>query len=117
MDIVSPARQAIHDSMHVLYARGVFNYHVGVMVHRLREHWLRATMSDSYVQRWVWPAHAKMAGKDAFSPPRAKSLYESQVFVCQASEGLSLTPALANYLEQVLCAMRIQRFANMPNDS
>ena len=51
----------------------------------------------------MWPRQVRTStGKDVFSKERIKSCIENKYLVCQASDGLSLVPVLANYVQHGL---------------
>ena len=100
---LSPTSVVMFDWMHVLFVRGVWNYHMGCLLVALRPLGVTASMFDAYVQAWRWPAHVgTLTGKDVFSEQRIKSCYTNQVLTCQASESLSLFPVIGNYAENGL---------------
>ena len=96
-------KQTIFDTMHVLFVRGVFNDHIGAMVEALQPLKVTTHMIHNYVHRWMWPRQVRTStGKDVFSKERIQSCIENKYLVCQASEGLSLVPVLANYVRHGL---------------
>jgi hypothetical protein len=89
--------------MHVWLVGGIFNIHVGELMNALKPYgYSYATLHD-YIGLWEWPKHVGTnTGKDACCKKRAKSSWADGTFKCQASEGLSLMPILANFAQQVL---------------
>ena len=48
--VVKPTRQVLFDTMHVLFSKGVFQFHVGSMLVGLKRLGVTANMFDAYMQ-------------------------------------------------------------------
>ena len=103
--IVNPVSQFCHDWMHAIFVHGVF----GTVVFRLLESMVsdgRRDVWDSldgYMQLWTWPSRVHSNSmKSVFSQQRATSSRKAKNFKCAASEGLSMYPVLAFFVQTVL---------------
>lgn len=101
---IRPASQFMHDWMHCIFSGGVFNHSVWM--------WLRDThiqvrniweVLNDYVAKWHWPKSHRFAPEsaDLFSKSRMKASNTAEVFKCQASDGLSLLPVIALFIQTV----------------
>ena len=101
--VLKPTRQVLFDTMHVLFSKGVFQFHVGSMLVALKRLRVTTSMFHAYMQPWVWPKLLGTAtGKDVFSSKSIRSCLETGVLTCQASECVSLYPIMANYIKEGL---------------
>lgn len=102
--IADPTEHALYDWMHVFFVQGAFNIHMGLLAQALRGFSITYKMLDEYVGEWRWPVHlGSKVGRSSgpLSQKRSHSSWESGVFKATASEGLSLLPILAHFLERV----------------
>ena len=101
--LASPASIVVFDWMHVVFVGGVFNVHVGHMVHATKEFGLTGARLSEYVSAWRWPvAVGSTTGVDVFGPQRFAASWEAWSLRATGSEGLSLVPVLANRMQAVL---------------
>ena len=102
-DYVAPVDVFCHDWMHCVFVGGVFNTLLYLFFKEVHHH-----MPDiyntlhGYVQLWVFPSQCNTVLKHLFVKKRSKSNKEGATFKCTASEGLSLYPILAIFLQTVL---------------
>ena len=96
--IIFPVSQFMHDWMHCLFANGVFN----IMLYLVLESFLNAGCRDIYdrverhVKSYRWPSRVHSAAlSSVFSLKGKKSSRKAKHVKCQASDGLSLVPVLA----------------------
>jgi hypothetical protein len=86
-----------------LFVSGVFNVHVGQLMAFLKGYNITYAMMHTYIQEFHWPAQVgSLTGKDACCPKRAKSSWTAGEFRVAASEGLSLYPILANFMQALI---------------
>ena len=98
---MKPTRQVLFDTKHVLFSKGIFQFHVGAMLVALKPLGVITHMFDQYLQPWAWPKMVGTAtGQDAFCAKRIKSCMENSVLTCQASECVSMYAVIANFVEQ-----------------
>ena len=101
--VLRPSQQTLFDWMHTMFSNGVFNTHCGVMIVALKALGICPEMIHAYVGRWKWPHRVSTStGVDAFAPHKIKATMQARSLKCQASEGFSLYPVLANYAEHAL---------------
>ena len=103
-DMVDPTQHAMFDWMHCWFVGGIFNVHMGRFMHTMtKKGVLTYAKLDAYIKLWHWLGHVgTMTGKDACGTRRAKSSWDAGIFKCTVSEGRSLLPIIANYVQQVL---------------
>jgi len=95
-----PTDHAMYDWMHVFFVAGVFNVHVGQLMTFLKGYNITYAMLHTYIQEFHWPASVgTLTGKYACCPKRAKSSWTAGEFRVYASEGLSLYPLLASFMQ------------------
>ena len=100
--IMDPAEQNSFDPMHVYFVGGVFNVHVGVMMHELKPYQITYEKLHEYASLWHWPARVNVnTGVKALDASRAKGSWKAWQFKASASEGISIVPVLAHYARQV----------------
>ncbi len=98
-----PTEHAMYDWMHIFFVSGVFNVHVGQLMAFLHGFNIKYSMIHTYLQEFHWPAQVgSLTGKDACCPKRAKSSWTAVEFRVTASEGLSLYPILANFMQALI---------------
>jgi len=104
-DVVHPASQFCHDWMHAVLVHGVFN----TMVYLLLEALVKAGVRDiwdqmhAYVGFWTWPNRVTSSTlHDVFQKRRQSSSRKAKNFKCTASEGLSVYPIMAYFLQVVV---------------
>ena len=99
--LVDPSEHLMYDWMHVYYVNGVFNTHVGQMMVALKPHGITYDTLHTYLSNWHWPSGVgTLTGRETCCSKRAKSSMESGSFKCTASEGLSLYPVFAHFVQQ-----------------
>lgn len=102
---VAPATQFSHDWMHAIFVHGVFNTVMYLF--------LEGIIADGgknvydivydYLALWRWPRRIASSNlKDVFGKKRAFNSRRAQSIKCTASEGLSLYPVLAYFVQAVL---------------
>jgi hypothetical protein len=102
-ELADPTRVAWYDWMHVWLVNGVFNSHMGLMMKSLKPCGITYPMLDTYVKMFKWPGFVgSSAGKNVFSPKRAKSSWEEGSLKATASECLSLVPVVGNYMQALM---------------
>jgi hypothetical protein len=109
-DIVKPSCQYMHDWMHTLFADGIAN----LLVYLLFEAFITEDRKQIYelfrgfAKKWVWPAkHYSSHLPDIFTTDRKESHRKAMHIKCQASDMLSLLPALAYFVQSVLIPTRL----------
>ena len=93
-----PIDKSIFDFMHTWLVGGIFNVHVGYLIHAIKEFGYGQQVLDQYTNQFVWPGN--MGGKsnpckDMFSSKRYKSHWKEWSLKVQASERLGIMPVLA----------------------
>ena len=112
--LIDPTQHVIYDWMHVFFVTGVFNVHMGAMMLKLSAFNISYSTLDRYVNAWCWPRHVgTTTGADCCGVKKAKSSWKKQVFNCQASEGRSLYPIFANWVQEVLLRSDIDEVVAM----
>ena len=100
---IEPSEKATFDWMHIIFVHGIFGVHMGQVMWRLKEEGVSYAKIHEFLQTLSWPRqHGKNCGKDTCIPKRARSCWDSVVFKCTASEGLSLIPILARYFTEFM---------------
>ena len=96
-----PASQFMHDWMHTLFANGVFN----TLVYLMLEAFITAGFGNiwdivhGYLSNFHWPARLHRSTLvDAFSDKGRTSSRKAKHLKCQASDGLSLVGPLAFFI-------------------
>ena len=101
--VIKPTQQVLYDTMHVFFSKGIFQFHVGVMLVALKPLGVKPNMFDEYLKPWQWPKMvATSTGQDVFCEKRIRSCMASSVLTCQASECVSMYPVVANFVQQGL---------------
>ena len=105
-DVVAPASQWCHDWMHMLYVKGVFNLILHLTLRAVKQHPPTRDIYSrlqTYVGMWTLPKRIGSAKRlsNQFSPKRERANEAASVFKCQASDGLTLTPIIAFFLQKV----------------
>ena len=96
-----PSRVACFDWMHIIFVNGIFNANAGLMLHALRRLGIRMDTVRGYVELYSWP-HVVAAGaspRDTFSTTRLHNSLAAKTLKCSASDGMSLVPVLAQFVE------------------
>ena len=94
--IIQPASQFVHDWMHGLFANGVFNDLLWLLLRAATDLRHLYNMLEAFVLQWVWPKRIQTSGlHKVFDPRRREGNNTSEAFRCQASDGLCLVPVLA----------------------
>ena len=89
------------DWMHVLFVGGVFNVHVGHMMHAIKEEAITAPFIENFVRQFNFPSgHTEPS--DVFSTKRFSSSWKEWTLKATASECLSLVPCLAVLFQGLL---------------
>ena len=102
-DIVKPISQFLHDWMHMILVKGVFQTILHLLMSTLKDHKVDAyTMFSQCVELWHLPSAKSDNLKVLFSKKRKDSNNEANTFKCTASEGLSMYPILAYFVQHVL---------------
>ena len=99
----SPHLVVLFDWMHVVFVGGIFNVHMGQLVHHMRPLGMDSAHLCNYVAAFKWPASiGSKTGCDVFGPKRFQSSWDAWSLRATGSEGLSLVPVLANRFEMLL---------------
>ena len=101
---MNPIDKSIFDFMHTWLVGGIFNVHVGYLIHAIKEFGYGQDVLDRYTNQFVWPDSTggrSSACKDLFSKKRYKRHWSEWSLMCQASECLSIMPVLACLMEGV----------------
>jgi hypothetical protein len=104
-NLVQPATHFCHDWMHAIFVHGVFNTMVFLVFEDLMNSVFRNIWDTmfSYIEAWVFPHRLHSTSlKDMFSKTRAKSSRKAKFLKCTASEGLSVYPILAFFIQTVV---------------
>ena len=104
-DIVAPADQFCHDWMHGLFANGVFNLILFLLLQHVQT--LRAniwTALNDYIEGWTWPHSiaSKASMRDLFSQDKVTAYKKAKHVKMSASDALSLLPVVVFYVVQVV---------------
>ena len=100
--IANPLEGVSFDWMHCYFIAGIFNVHMGVLVHALKPLGIQADMLSDYVASYTFPTSVgKSIGATVFGPKRFQASWEAWSLRCTASEGLSILPVLANFMEGI----------------
>lgn len=100
--IVDPTEHSMYDWMHCFFVNGVFNVHVGRMMVALKLHGVTYAVLHTYLACWVWPKRVgTSSGTNVCCPKRADASWKDGTLKCTASEGLSLVPVLAHFMESL----------------
>ena len=101
-DMIDPSQQSAYDPMHILFVNGLFGHHVHELINALQPRVTYARLHQ-YAAAWTWPHRLRSAtGLNALAPEKARSSWKAKAFKCTASEGRSLVPVLANYVENTV---------------
>ena len=102
--IIHPCSQFMHDWMHGLFAKGVFQMVVHLLLSSLEEAEVHLILGGAtgiyhtlhqFVKPWRFPKKLDHSGVEAvFDPKRRKGNKSEEIFRCEASEGLSVYPLL-----------------------
>jgi hypothetical protein len=108
--IVLPATQFCHDWMHAIFVNGCFNTLVYLLFETLMAVGLRNiwTNASEYLLLHTWPKRVATSTEKLAScldKKRIRSSRKAKHFKCTASEGLSLYPVLALYIQLVIVPM------------
>ena len=105
-DVVFPAQQFCHDWMHALYVQGCFNTVMFLLVKAFDAEGINDLFPrlETYVAMWNLPKRlgSALALSTIFSAKRETSDRKAKTFKCQASDGLSVTPIIAFFLQHVM---------------
>ena len=96
-----PCRCACYDWMHVFFVSGIFNVHCGYLLIALRPFGVTYGTLYTYVSQWRWPIRIGNGAAEVLSEKRAKSSWQDGTLKATASEGLSLVPVLAQFLDNL----------------
>ena len=100
--LCDPSQHACFDWMHVYFVSGIFNVHAGQLMSALREYGVSYEKLCQYTSEWHWPSRLGVANAaDVFGKRRAKASWEAGTLKATASEGLSLLPVMANFLNAI----------------
>ena len=102
--VASPHTSVGFDVMHVFFvSNGVFNRHVGHMVHHIKRFGITFSKLFEYMCAFHWPgALQKSGGQDVFSQKRSASTWNEWCLKASASECLSIVPVLGLYFQSIL---------------
>ena len=105
-DVVFPAQQFCHDWMHALYVQGCFNTVMFLLVKAFDAEGINDLFPrlETYVAMWNLPKRlgSALALSTIFSAKRETFDRKAKTFKCQASDGLSVTPIIAFFLQHVM---------------
>ena len=103
MKVACPTYGACFDWMHVFFISGIFNVHVGQLLHALNSVGITPSQLSEYIAHFHWPHFiGSKTGIDVFGPKRVKSSWSEWQLRATASEALSITPVVANFLQGIL---------------
>ena len=105
-DLVQPSTQFMHDWMHGIVCSGPFNVIAcllldAIMAAGVGQVW---TNMGDYVAQWTLPGRLRLG--DIFTPSRIKAHRKAKLLKCSASEGLSLYPIIAYWVQTVCIRSR-----------
>ena len=95
--MVDPIERSIFDFMHTWLVTGIFNVHVGYLLHSIKDFGYGQQVLDQYTKQFVWPARlggSCNACRDMFSAQRYKAHWKDWQLKCPASQSLSILPVL-----------------------
>jgi len=117
VDHIKPASQYCHDWMHCLLVHGVFQTVVHLLLTKLAVTDLPNIYQTlyEYLQLWTFPIGTNANIHELFSPKKKSANVKAKTFKCTASEGLTVYPILAYFLQAVcrpanICASEINAF-------
>ena len=100
--IVYPADCMMHDWMHLIFVQGIFNTCIMHLLHEIHQSGVTDIwdMFHGYVCMWTWPRRVQnKALLCAFDSKSKTSSSKAKHFKCKASEGLSLYPVVALFVQ------------------
>jgi len=101
--LVCPTTTLMYDWMHCLFVSGVFNRHMGQLMHFLGTVGTSYGVIHSYMKLFRWPKRIGNAtGTRAFEGSRARTNASTRIFKCSASEGLGIIRVMAQYARAML---------------
>ena len=103
MQKACPTYGACFDWMHVFFIAGIFNVHLGHLLHALNSAGVSPAALSDYIAEWTWPKLiGSKTGVDVFGPKRVKGSWSEWQLRATASEALSLTPVIANFMQGII---------------
>ena len=98
-----PCKCACFDQSHVFFVHGVFNHTAGICLHKLKALGVDMTLLHDYVKVFNWPrsVSSNISPAGVFSKDRFQLSLQQKTLKCTASEGMSVLPVLAAFLEPV----------------
>ena len=110
--VINPYTQFMHDWMHGLFSKGVFQIILHLLLTSMEEAKLHISLGGAsgiylylyeYTKPWQFPAKRKCTDlHKVFEPKRRSGNREGGVFRCGASEGLGLVPILAFWVSAIV---------------
>ena len=123
--IIQPCSQFMHDWMHGLFSKGVFNICLQQLLTSMEEAGLHTLLGGAtgiyqhlyeYMVPWKFPAKKKCTDLyKVFDPKRRQGNRDAKVFRCGASEGLALVSVLSFWVSALVlplghCTQACQAF-------
>ena len=123
--IIQPCSQFMHDWMHGLFSKGVFQVCLYLLLTSMEEANLHTLLGGAtgiyqylyeYIKPWKFPAKRKCTDLyKVFDPKRRQGNRDAETFRCGASEGLALVQILSFWVSALvlplgLCILACQAF-------